>query len=420
MLAAILLSAAFAAAPDASRIDAKVLAWRRDFHEHPELGNHETRTAGIVAQELKALGLEVTTGVAVTGVTARLVGGKPGPKLAIRADMDALPVTEQVDLPFASKVKTTFNGETVGVMHACGHDAHTSILLGVASRLASMRADLPGEVLFVFQPSEEGPPVGEKGGASLMLEQGIFDRFKPDAALGLHVWSELSAGTVGYHAGPFMAAADRFTIVVNGRQTHGAKPWMGVDPVFTAAEIVMSAQGLVSRETDLTVEPLVVSFGSIRGGNRYNIIPERAELVGTIRSFEPATRARTLKRLQEVAEHVALAHGATAVFDDQMTTPVLVNDRALTAQLAPVLERAVGAGKALPINATPVAEDFGEYAARVPGFFFFVGSTAPDRDPKTAPLNHSPKFELDESALAVGVRALTAAAIDVLDHPPRR
>jgi amidohydrolase len=424
MIATLLVTAALAAAPDldaaAAKIEPKVIAWRRDFHAHPELGNHETRTAGIVAKELEALGLEVTTGVAVTGVTARLKGGKPGPRLVLRADMDALPVTEQVDLPFASKAKAPFNGETVGVMHACGHDAHTAILLGVATLLAPRRAELPGEILFVFQPAEEGPPIGAKGGAALMLEEGLFEKFKPDAALGLHVWSALSAGTIGYHAGPFMATSDRFTIEVTGRQTHGAKPWAGVDPVVAAASIIVDAQTIVSRETDLTAEPLVVSFGLLRAGVRYNIIPERVQLEGTVRSFGEDVRARTLKRLEEIATHVAAAHGASAKFADERHTPVTVNDRALTAQLAPVLERAAGAGKAFEIPVTTVAEDFGEFAKLVPSLYFFVGSTPAGVDPASAPANHSPKFFLDEAALAVGVRALAAAAIEVLEHPPRK
>jgi amidohydrolase len=398
----------------AQRLQSKVLAWRRDFHQHPELGNRETRTSKIVADHLRALGFEVKTGIATTGVVAVLKGGKPGPRIALRADMDALPVTERNALPFASKATAVFRGETTGVMHACGHDAHTSILMGVAEALAAMKADLPGEILFVFQPAEEGPPDGEKGGASEMLAEGIFRDFKPQAVFGLHVFSTLPAGTVGYRSGPAMAASDRFNIVIKGRQTHGSRPWGGIDPIVAAAEVVTSAQTIVSRRQNLSHLPVVVSFGAIKGGIRYNIIPDQVELIGTIRTFDEGMRQAVFADLKNVAEHVAAAHGATAIAKVPDTTgnPVTVNDPALTARMVPSLERAVGKDRVQALDLNMGAEDFAYYAKDVPGFFFFVGATPAGQDPATAPSNHSPEFFLDESALDVGLRSMLQVVLD--------
>lgn len=398
----------------AHKLQPKVLAWRRDLHEHPELGNRETRTAALVADHLRALGLKVETGIATTGVTAVLKGGRPGPRIAIRADMDALPVTERNALPFASKATATFRGETVGVMHACGHDAHTSILMGVAEALTAMKADLPGEILFIFQPAEEGPPDGEKGGASEMLAEGIFRDFKPEAVFGLHVFSTLPAGTVGYRSGPAMAASDRFNIVIKGRQTHGSRPWGGVDPIVAAAEVITSAQAIVSRRQNISKLPVVVSFGAIKGGIRYNIIPDQVELIGTIRTFDEDMRQAVFADLKNVAEHVAAAHGATAVAQvpDTVGNPVTVNDPALTTRAVSSLERAVGRDRVLPIDLTMGAEDFAYYAKEVPGFFFFVGATPKGQNPVTAASNHSPEFFLDESALDVGLRSMLQVVLD--------
>jgi amidohydrolase len=401
----------------ANKLDAKVVAWRRDIHEHPELGNRETRTAKLVADHLRKLGLEdVRTGIATTGVTAVLRGGKPGPKIALRADMDALPVTEQTGLPFASKATTTFRGESTGVMHACGHDAHTSTLMGVAEALAAMKADLPGEVLFIFQPAEEGPPDGEEGGAEEMLAQGIFKDFKPDAVFGLHVFSTLNAGQLGYRSGPTMAASDRFNIVIKGRQTHGSRPWGGVDPIVAAADVIGTAQTIVSRRQDISTLPVVVSFGAIKGGIRYNIIPESVELVGTIRTFDEDMRKAVFADLKNVAEKVAEAHGATAVAQvpDTKGNPVTVNDPVLTARALPSLERVAGADNVVAMGLTMGAEDFSYYAQQVPGFFFFVGATPAGQDPSKAPSNHSPEFLLDESALNLGFRAMLQVALDYL------
>jgi amidohydrolase len=417
LLLAAVPASAIDAGPIAAQFDAQVRDWRRDIHQHPELGNRETRTAALVAEHLRALGLEdVRTGIAHTGVTAVLRGKLPGPRIALRADMDALPVTETLDLPFASKVQAEFRGEKVGVMHACGHDAHTAILLGVASALAGMRDTLHGEVLFVFQPAEEGPPEGEQGGASLMLEQGVFERFKPQAVFGLHVWSALHVGKLGYRAGPLMAASDRFTITVHGRQTHGSRPWGGVDPIAAAADLIGSAQHIVSRQMDISKLPVVVSFGAIKGGIRYNIIPDKVELIGTIRTFDDGMRKDVYKRLQSIAEHVAAAHGAmvtTAIPADD-GNPVTRNDPALTAAMLPSLQQAAGAEHVIEMTPVMGAEDFSLYAQQVPGLFFFVGATPRDRDAITAPSNHSPEFFLDEEALQLGSRALLQVALDAL------
>ncbi|QDH68798.1 M20 family metallopeptidase [Marilutibacter alkalisoli] len=405
----------------AQAVNAKVVAWRRDIHQHPELGNREVRTAALVAEHLRELGLEPKTGIATTGVTAVLKGGKPGPRIAIRADMDALPVTERTGLPFASKVTTTFRGETTGVMHACGHDAHTSVLMGVAEALVAMKDELPGEVMFIFQPAEEGPPDGEEGGAEEMLAQGIFRDFRPDAVFGLHVFSTLNAGQIGVRGGPLMAASDRFNIVVKGRQTHGSRPWGGVDPIVAAADVIGSAQTIVSRRQDISKQPVVVTFGAIKGGIRYNIIPDEVELVGTIRTFDEDMRQQVFTDLTRVAEKVAEAHGAIAdaQVPDTKGNPVTVNDPDLTARMIPSLQKVVGAGNVVDPGLTMGAEDFSYYAREVPGLFFFVGSTPKGKDPKTAPSNHSPEFFLDESALDVGVRALLQVALDYLDDPPQ-
>ena len=401
----------------AQELQQKVIDWRRDFHAHPELSNREERTAAKVAEHLRALGLEPRTGIAHHGVTAIIQGGKPGPRIALRADMDALPVTERNDLPFASKVTTTFNGQQTGVMHACGHDAHTAILLGVADALVAMQGELPGEVMLVFQPSEEGAPEGEEGGASLMLEEGLFADFKPEAMFGLHVFSSVQVGQIAVRGGPLMAASDKFTIDVHGRQTHGSAPWGGVDPIVAAADLVGTAQTVVSRRSNISKQPAVVSFGSVHGGIRYNIIPDSVELVGTIRTFDEGMRARIHADLDNVANHVAAAHGATVTTDIPVGTgnPVTVNDPDLTARMLPSLQAAVGADNVYEPPLQMGAEDFAYYAKEVPSMFFFVGATAKGIDPAKAPSNHSPEFMLDESALDVGLRAMLQVTLDYLD-----
>ena len=404
----------------ATAVDPSVLAWRRDFHQFPELSNREFKTGEKVAAQLRALGLEdVRTGVAHTGVTAVLRGGKPGRRIALRADMDALPVTEQVDLPFASKVTTEYRNQATGVMHACGHDAHTAILLGVAKALSEHRSELAGEVLFVFQPAEEGAPEGEDGGAGLMLDEGVFERFKPEAVFGLHMWSALNVGQIGYRSGPFMAASDFFKLTVHGKQSHGSRPWDGIDPIAIAAEIVSGAQHIVSRELNISRLPVVVTFGAIQGGIRHNIIPDSVELIGTIRTFDEGMRADVHARLARIAEHTAAAHGATVEHTIPMpgANPVTVNDPALTAQMLPSLRKAEGVDEVREMGLIMGAEDFRLYAQKVPGLFFFVGSTPRGQDAAAAPANHSPLFFVDEASLQVGTRALLQVAVDYLGQP---
>jgi amidohydrolase len=394
-----------------------VVDWRRDFHAHPELSNREERTAAKVAEHLRALGLSPRTGIAHHGVTAIIKGGRPGPKIALRADMDALPVSEQTGLPFASQVTTTFNGQQTGVMHACGHDAHTAILLGVADALVAMRDELSGQVMLVFQPSEEGAPAGEEGGASLMLADGLFGDFKPEAMFGLHVFSSVQAGQIAVRGGPLMAASDKFTIDVHGRQTHGSAPWGGVDPIVAAADLVGTAQTVVSRRSNISRQPAVVSFGSVHGGIRYNIIPDSVQLVGTIRTFDDDMRTRIHADLDNVANHVAAAHGATVTTDIPVGTgnPVTVNDPRLTARILPSLQAVVGANNVYEPPLQMGAEDFAYYAKEVPSMFFFVGATSQGIDPASAPSTHSPKFMLDESSLDVGLRAMLQVTLDYLE-----
>jgi len=403
----------------AARLQAQVVEWRRDFHQHPELSNREERTAAKVAEQLRAMGLKPKTGIAHHGVVAIIKGGKPGPRIALRADMDALPVTEQTGLPFASKATSTYRGEPVGVMHACGHDAHTATLLGVADALVKMKANLPGEVMLIFQPSEEGAPAPEEGGASLMLKEGLFADFKPDAVFGLHVFSSVQAGQIAVRSGPLMAASDRFGIKVIGRQTHGSAPWNGVDPIVATADLVGTAQTIVSRRSNISRQPAVVSFGAIKGGIRYNIIPDEVEMVGTIRTFDEGMRQQIFADLRNVAEHTAAAHGAKAQTEiyEAEGNPATVNDPALTARMLPSLQAVVGEANVYEPPLQMGAEDFSLYAQQVPGMFFFVGATSEGIDPATAPANHSPKFLLDEKALDVGLRALLQVSLDFLNAP---
>lgn len=401
----------------ATRLNARVIDWRRDFHQHPELSNREERTAAKVAEQLRAMGLKPKTGIAHHGVVAIIKGAKPGPRIALRADMDALPVTEQTGLPFASKATSTYRGETVGVMHACGHDAHTATLLGVADALVKMRENLPGEVMLIFQPAEEGAPPPEEGGAALMLKEGLFADFKPEAVFGLHVFSSVPAGQIAVRGGPLMAASDRFGIKVIGRQTHGSAPWNGVDPIVATADLVGTAQTIVSRRANLSKQPAVLTFGAIKGGIRYNIIPDEVEMVGTIRTFDEGMRQQIFADLRNVAEHTAAAHGAkaqTEIYESE-GNPATVNDPALTARMLPSLQAVVGEANVYEPPLQMGAEDFSLYAKEVPGLFFFVGATGEGIDPATAPANHSPKFLLDEKALDVGLRALLQVSLDYLN-----
>ncbi len=404
-----------AAAP---AIEDQVIAWRRDFHAHPELGNREHRTAAVVADHLKALGFdEVRTGVAHTGVVGLLKGGLPGPVVALRADMDALPVAEELDLPFASKAKADWNGEQVGVMHACGHDCHTAILMGVASLLAGLRANLRGSVKFIFQPAEELPPEGEDGGAKMMIQEGALERPVPSAIFGLHVIARLPVGVIGYRPGPTMASADRLQITVLGRQTHGAMPWAGVDPIVTAAQVVLGLQTVVSRTQDISREPVVLTIGMIRGGLRENIIPDSVEMRGTIRSFDEGMRDDIHERVTTLAESVARGSRAECRVCIRKDYPVTVNDPALTEAMLPTLLRVAGAEKVALVPKVTGSEDFSFFQRIVPGLFVFLGTTPEGQDHTQAAPNHSPRFFVDEACLITGVRTLAHLACDYLEQP---
>ena len=400
----------------ATALEAQVLAWRRDFHAHPELGNREFRTAGIVAAHLRSLGLdEVRTEVAITGVVGVLHGGLPGPVVALRADMDGLPVEERADVPFASKVRAVWNGEDVGVMHACGHDAHVAVLMGVASILAGLRERLRGSVKFIFQPAEEMPPAGEEGGAQLMIKEGAMENPAPGAIFGLHVTSQLPTGVIGYRSGPTMASSDTFRITVSGRQTHGAMPWRGVDPIVTSAQVVLGLQTIISRQMDIAHEPAVLTVGAIKGGVRDNIIPDSVEMRGTIRTFNESMRDEIHERVRDTAESISRASRATCEVCINKNYAVTVNDAELTAATVPTLERVAGASRVIVVPKITGSEDFSFYQHVVPGFFYFVGVTPSGQDPKTAPSNHSPLFFIDEPALGVALRTLAHVAVDWLE-----
>lgn len=390
-----------------------VIAWRRHFHAHPELSNREFQTAEKIARTLRELGLDrVETGIAHTGVVGTLVGGKPGPVIALRADMDALPVQEQTGLPFASQARGEYNGAEVPVMHACGHDAHIAMLLGAAQVLAGQREQLAGTVKFVFQPAEEGPPADEEGGAAMMIAEGLLEGEEaPEAIFGLHVWPN-DAGELTYRAGGFMAAADNLAITIRGRQTHGSSPWLGVDPVYTAGQVATALQGLPGRHLDVTRGPVVVTIGSIHGGVRGNIIPDTVEMAGTLRTFDMAVRDDLHRKLRRTVEAVASANGATAEVTITEAAPVTVNDPALLRRMLPTFERAAGAGRVQEGPAITGAEDFGYFEQHIPGLFLHLGVGNPEVPRAERPSNHSPYFDLREDALLVGVRALVGFAMD--------
>ena len=409
---AVLLPTQSLATDVTAKIDAvmpKVVEWRRDFHQHPELSNQEFRTAEIVADHLRSLGMEVETEVAHTGVVGTLRGGD-GPVVALRADMDGLPVTELVDLPFASKARSVYQGSEVGVMHACGHDNHVAILMGVAEVLAGMGDDLPGTVKFIFQPAEEGTPDGSVGGAELMLMEGAFENPRPDVVFGLHVFP-FPAGTIATRPGGLMASSDRHQITIKGKQTHGAVPWAGVDPIVTASQVVLGLQTIVSRQLDATLTPSIVTVGRVEGGVRNNIIPESVELEGTIRTFDAETRIDIHKRIRRTATNIAEAAGATADVVIDQGYGVTRNDPNLFRQMSPTLERVAG-DRFIEASQTTTAEDFSYFANEVPGLFLFLG-VAPD-DPTLIYPNHSPRFYADERALPVGVEALTSMTLDYM------
>ena len=400
----------------AEQVAAKVVAWRRDLHQHPELGNRETRTAKVVADHLRSLGIDVRAGVAHTGVVGVLKGGRPGKVVALRGDMDGLPVTELVNLPFASKVKATYNGQEVGVMHACGHDSHVAILMGVAELFAGMKDQLPGTVKFIFQPAEEGAPSGEEGGAALMVKEGAFDNPKPDAVFGLHVWGDGNVGHIGYRSGPTMASSDMLRIAVRGKQTHGALPWGGVDPIVVTSQIVLGLQTIVSRQLDATKTPSIITIGSVHGGVRFNIIPDEVQLEGTIRTFDAAVQRDVHRRITLTAQSIAASAGAEATVTISPISPVTINDPKLTDAMVPTLRRVAGADMVSEQALITASEDFSFFAQRAPGLFVFLGATRKGVDPATAPANHSPLFDVDEGVLPLGVRTLANLAADFLSQ----
>lgn len=395
-------------------IEPKVIEWRRHFHQFPELSNREIKTAEKIASHLRSLGIEVQTGVAHTGVVGLLKGGKPGPVIALRADMDALPVTERNSLPFASKVTTTFNDQEVGVMHACGHDTHMAILMGVAEILASMKNELKGTVKFIFQPAEEGSPKGEEGGAELMVKEGVLENPKADVIFGLHISSQTELGKVTYRSGGLMASVNDMKIVVKGRQAHGAAPWTSIDPIVVSAQIINNLQTIVSRNLDVTQNAGVVTVGSIHGGVRSNIIPEQVEMWGTLRALSAEDEQLLISRVKQIAIKTAEAHGATVDVEIPYSShyPVTFNNVELTQRMVPSLKKAAGDENVLVIAPHTGAEDFSFFQEKIPGLFFFVGARPPEIDADEAPSHHTPDFMIDERGMLTGVKAMLQLTLD--------
>lgn len=398
-----------------TEINNKVIEWRRDIHQNPELSNREFKTAEKVASHLKSLGIEVQTGVAMTGVVGVLKGGKPGPVVALRADMDALPVTERVDIPFASKVKSTYNNIDVGVMHACGHDTHVAMLMGAAEVLSRMKDDLKGTVKFIFQPAEEGAPEGEEGGAELMVKEGVLESPKVDAIFGLHINSMTPVGQIKVKTEGILAAADRFKIKVNGKQTHGSTPWTGLDPIVTSSQIVMGLQTIVSRQLPLTQAPAVVSVGGLHSGVRNNIIPESAEMYGTIRTFDEGMQETIHKSIERTAKSIAESAGLTADVTITKGYPVTFNHVDLTNNMLPTLKAAAGENNVQIIKAITGAEDFSFFQKEVPGMFFFLGGMSLDKTPDQVAPHHTPDFFIDESGMQLGVKTFCYLVYDYLN-----
>ncbi len=401
----------------AEQVEDKVLQWRRYLHEHPELSNREFKTAEMVAEHLRQLGIEVQTGVAHTGVVGILRGGKPGPVVGLRADMDALPVTERVDVPFASKVKATYNNVETGVMHACGHDSHVAILMGVAEVLSQIKDELQGTVKFVFQPAEEGAPKGEEGGANLMIKEGVMKDPDIDIMYGLHINSKIEAGKIGYRPEGTMAAVDRLEITVKGAQTHGAYPWDGIDPIVVSSQIVLGLQTIVSRQTKLIQQPAVITVGLIQGGVRNNIIPEEVHMIGTIRTLDNEMQDMIHEKIRLTATKIAESAGAIAEVDIIRGYPVTYNDPELTAKSVPVIEKVLGKENVFMRDAVTGAEDFSYYSQVVPGFFFFLGGRDPQVSEADAAPHHTPDFYIDESGFVNGVKAFIHLTLDYMAHP---
>jgi amidohydrolase len=399
----------------ADKIESKCIAWRRDIHEHPELGNNEYRTAKIIADHLRSLGIEVKEGVGKTGVVGILRGAKAGPCIALRADMDGLPIVERVDLPFASKVKTTYSGKEVGVMHACGHDTHVAMLMSVAEILTGMKNDLKGTVKFIFQPAEEGPPENEEGGADLMVKEGVMENPKVDAIVGFHIESNIEVGRIEYKPGAFMASSDWFVIKVKGKGSHGSQPWLGVDPIAVSAQIIQGLQNIVSRQTDITKAPVVISVGKIDGGVRSNIIPEECVLYGTIRTLDSKMRLDVHEKIKRVAANIAEANGAKAETVIEEKTLVTFNDPSLLKKLIPSLENAAGKDNVSERNWVTGAEDFSYYGVKAPAVFLYLGGMPKGNDPLKAPAHHTADFFVDESGMKTGIKAFCNIVFDYMN-----
>ncbi|QJW88633.1 amidohydrolase [Spirosoma taeanense] len=400
----------------ADGLEKKVVSWRRDFHQHPELGNREFQTAAKIAAHLQSLGIEVKTGVGKTGVVGLLKGGKPGPVVALRADMDGLPVTERVNLPFKSEARTEYNGQQTGIMHACGHDTHVAMLMGAAEALASVRSELKGTVKFIFQPAEEGAPAGEEGGAELMVKEGVLENPKVDAIFGLHINSQTEVGTIKYRPGATMAAVDQYAIKIKGKQTHGASPWSGVDPIVTASQVVMGLQTIVSRNLPITDNAAVVTVGAIHGGIRQNIIPEEVSMIGTIRSFDGNMQKTIHRRINEIATNIAESAGAKADVKIDIMYPVTYNDPKLTDQMVPTLEAVAGKNNVKITPAQTGAEDFSFYQQKIPGFFYFLGGMTKGKKLEEAAPHHTPDFQIDESCFVLGMKSLCHLTVDYMEQ----
>ncbi|HWI90397.1 MAG TPA: amidohydrolase [Flavisolibacter sp.] len=396
-----------------TKIEPKCIAWRRDFHEHPELSNREFRTSKIIADHLRSLGIEVKEGVAKTGVVGILRGAKAGPVIGLRADMDALPVTERVNLPFGSKVKSSFNGQEVGVMHACGHDTHVAMLMSVAEILSGMKKDLAGTVKFIFQPAEEGPPIGEEGGAPLMVKEGALENPKVDVVFGLHINAQTPVGQIKYREAGMMAASDWFTITIHGKQSHGAQPWLGIDPVVIGTQIIEGLQTIVSRQSELTKDPVVISTTIFKAGVRENIIPEEVTLAGTIRTLDTGMQEDVWMRIERTAKKIAEASGATADVKIDTKTLVTYNNPDLTKQMLPSLQKATN-NNATTMDAVMGAEDFSFFAAKVPSLFFYLGGMTPGTDPKQTAAHHTPDFFVDENGMKTGIKAFCFLVLDYM------
>ena len=414
LVAFLLLGAGLTAQKISSQLENKVIQWRHEIHQNPELSNREFKTAEKIAAHLRSLGIDVQTGIAHTGVVGLLKGKRPGKVLALRADMDALPVSEQNDLPYRSEVKATFSGQETGVMHACGHDTHVAILMGVAEYLAQNN-DFTGAVKFIFQPAEEGPPQGEKGGARLMVEEGVLENPKVDAIYGLHIDSATPVGQVKYKSKGIMAAAQRFVIEVQGKQAHGSEPWMAVDPILISAKIIDGLQTIISRNSKLTKEGAVISVGSIHSGIRFNIIPESARMVGTVRTLDEDMKQLILRRMNELVPQIAAAYGGSATVNISETAALTYNDPALTQTAVKSLKKALGEDQVVEMRAVTGAEDFSAFQEKVPGFYFYLGGLIQGNTPVEAPSHHTPEFLVDDAGLIYGVKAMVQLSLDFLN-----